>query len=176
MNSVTDFADVVHEVQRLVESLDEDQWSAPTPCDEWDVSAVVDHLLDLQRNFRVTMTAGPKQTTSTFQDNAAVLIATFEEEGALERTVTTRLGGIPGLTALNILIMEHLVHGWDLGRATGRTPSFADSVVERTLTFAHVMSPQLPPQLRNFKDPQPVPGDASALDRLAAVSGRTVTS
>ncbi|MEV7084559.1 TIGR03086 family metal-binding protein [Streptomyces sp. NPDC093085] len=175
MTSVTDFATVAREVQRLVESFDEQEWSLPTPCDEWDVRAVVDHLLDVQGRFRVTMTGGEKPATSTFEDNTTALIAAFGQEGALERTVTTRLGHLPGRTALDILTMEHLIHGWDLGRATGRTPSVGDSVVERVIAFCEIMKPRLPPHLRNFKDAQPVTEGASALDRLAALSGRTVT-
>ncbi|QFR96869.1 hypothetical protein [Streptomyces tsukubensis] len=62
----------------------------------------------------------------------------------------------------------------DLARAVGRTPSFDEAVVEREITFAQSLSPQLPPHLRRFKDPHPVPEDASAIDRLAALLGRTV--
>jgi uncharacterized protein (TIGR03086 family) len=176
MTAVTDFADVALEVRRLIESFDEKEWSSPTPCDEWDVRAVVDHLLDVQRAFRVTMTGEAQQITSSFEDNTTVLSAAFEQEGALERTVTTRLGHILGRTALDILTMEHLIHGWDLGRATGNVPAFADSVTERILGFCEVMSPQLPPHLRNFKDPQPVADNAPVIDRLAAMSGRTVAA
>lgn len=174
MKPVSEFAEVVDEVQRLVESIDEPQWAAPTPCDEWDVRALVDHLLDLQRNFRFTMTGEVAPENSTFQDNVAVLVASFEEEGALERTVTTRLGEMPGSTALNILTMEHLAHGWDLARALGRTPAFDEATAERELAFARSMSGKLPPHLRRFKDPQPTPKDAPAIDRLAAQLGRTV--
>ncbi|MFE9687068.1 maleylpyruvate isomerase N-terminal domain-containing protein [Streptomyces sp. NPDC006285] len=75
MTALTDFAGVALEVQRLIESLDEKQWSSPTLCEEWDVRAVVDHLLDVQRKFRVTMTGETKQITSTLQDNTTVLIS-----------------------------------------------------------------------------------------------------
>ncbi|GAA3728832.1 TIGR03086 family metal-binding protein [Streptomyces tremellae] len=168
-------ADVAREVGRLIESLDGKEWSLPTPCSKWDVHAVVDHLLDVQRRFRVTMTGGDKPTTSAFQDNTAVLVAAFEQEDAPARTVTTRLGHMPGRTALDILTMEHLIHGWDLGRATGRVPSFTDSVAERIIAFCEFMNPRLPPHLRNLKDPQPVAEDAPGVDRLAALSGRTVS-
>ena len=144
------------------------------PCDEWDVRTVVDHLLDLQRNFRVTMTGETKSEKATFHDNVTVLVAAFEQEGALERTVTTRLGQIPGLVALNILTMEHLTHGWDLAHAVGRMPSFEENVAERTIEFAQMMSPKLPPHLRRFKDSQPAPAGAPAMDRLAALLGRTI--
>ncbi|KIF77180.1 hypothetical protein QR77_31560 [Streptomyces sp. 150FB] len=81
--------------------------------------AVVDHLLDLQRNFRVTMTGEAKPADSTFRDDVAELVDAIEAGGALERTVTTRLGRIPGPAALNILIMEHLAHGWDVRSLPG---------------------------------------------------------
>lgn len=174
MHPVSDLADVLSEVGQLIESFDEHQWTAPTPCDDWDVRAVLDHVLDLQRNFRVTMTGGAKPENSTFKDNATVLLAAFGAEGALERTVTTRLGQISGETALNILTMEHLAHGWDMAQAVGRRPSFDEAVVERVIAFSTMMGPKLPPRLRRFKDPRPAPESAPAIDRLAALLGRTV--
>ncbi|MGW7271888.1 maleylpyruvate isomerase N-terminal domain-containing protein [Streptomyces sp. NPDC054864] len=44
-----DAAAVLDSVVRLVESLDEREWSASTPCEAGDVRAVVDHLLDVQQ-------------------------------------------------------------------------------------------------------------------------------
>lgn len=174
VSAVTDIADVLDRVVRLVDSLDEGEWSAPTPCDEWDVRAVVDHLLDVQQRFLSNLTGEAVRTNRTVRENAATLTAAFQEEGALERVVPDRLGDITGLTLLNILMMEHLAHGWDLAQAVGRDPSFDEETAARTLDFARMMSPKVPPALRRFKDPQAVPQGAPAVDRLAAYLGREV--
>jgi uncharacterized protein (TIGR03086 family) len=174
MSAVADCADVLDRVVRLVDSLDEEEWAAPTPCDEWDVRAVVDHLLDVQQRFLANLTGEPIRTNFTLRENAAMLKDAFQEEGALDRIVPDRLGDITGLTLLNILMMEHLAHGWDLGQAVGRDPSFDEEVAARTIDFARMMSPKVPPPLRRFKPPQPVRQGGPAIDRLAAFLGREI--
>ncbi|MEV4596209.1 TIGR03086 family metal-binding protein [Amycolatopsis sp. NPDC049253] len=173
---VTDLANVLDEVGRLIDSLREQQWSARTPCDDWDVRALVDHLLDLQRTFQSNLTGQTVPPISDYRSSVAALIAAFQADGALQRTVPDRLGDISGLTSLNILITEHLAHGWDLARAIGVTPSFDETVTNRAIEFARALGPTLPPQLRRFKDSRPVADDAPAIDRLAALLGRTVTT
>ncbi|MGP2436932.1 TIGR03086 family metal-binding protein [Streptomyces sp. JW3] len=175
MSAVSDLSSVLDQDVRLVDSVREGEWSLPTPCDEWDVRAVVAHLVDVQQRFLATLTSRPVRTGSTFGENAELLTAAFAQDGALERVVADRLGDITGLTLLNILVMEHLAHGWDLGQALGRPPAFDEEVTRRTIDFAQEMSPKVPPSLRRFADPQPVRQDAPAIDRLAALLGRGVS-
>lgn len=172
-STVADLSGVLAEAGRLIGGLDDAQWSAPTPCPDWNVRAVVEHLLDMQRRFHVSLTGGTLPDSAGFTANAAALTAAFSQDGALERIVEDRLGPIPGQVLLNILIMENLAHGWDLGRAAGQAPVFDPAVAERTIGFVHLMRPRVPPHLRQFAEPQPVPGGAPALDRLVALLGRT---
>ncbi|MGQ4514692.1 TIGR03086 family metal-binding protein [Streptomyces sp. DW26H14] len=174
MSAVPELAAVLDQVVGLVDSVGEREWSAPTPCEEWDVRAVVGHLLDVQQRFLANLTAQPVRTRPDVGENAQLLVNAFAEEGALERLVPDRLGEITGLTLLKILMMEHLAHGWDLGQALGRPPVFDEEVVERTLDFVERMSPKVPPALRRFDEPQPVAPNAPAIDRLAARLGRKV--
>lgn len=174
VGAVSELTGVLDRVVGLVDSVEEEEWSAPTPCDEWDVRAVVDHLLDVQQRFLASLTGEAVQQDATFRENAAMLTTAFQEQGALERVVPDRLGDITGLTLLNILLMEHLAHGWDLAQAVGRDPSFDEGVAARTIDFARMRSPRVPPALRRFDAPQPVFADAPAIDRLAALLGREV--
>ncbi|GAA1331009.1 TIGR03086 family metal-binding protein [Pseudonocardia xinjiangensis] len=176
MSAVSELAAVLDQVVGLVDSVDEQEWSAPTPCEEWDVRAVVEHLLDVQQRFLANLTAQPVRTQPSFGENAQLLVSAFSEEGALERLVPDRLGEITGLTLLKILMMEHLAHGWDLGQALAHPPAFDEEVVDRTIDFVQQMSPKVPPALRRFDDPQPVAPDAPAIDRLAARLGRRVSA
>lgn len=176
MDPVTDFANVLDEVGRLIGSVTPQQWPAPTPCDEWDVRALVDHLLDLQQRFLANITGEPIRPDASYQDNAAMLTAAFGQSGALDRIIPDRLGDITGLTAMNILTTEFLGHGWDLAHALGTTPSFDDAVASRMIGFARALAPKVPPELQRFKGPQPVPDSAPAIDQLAALLGRTVAA
>lgn len=171
-NTVPELAGVLGEVGQLIDGLDEVQWSAPTPCDDWDVRAVVDHLVDMQRRFHLSLTGEARPADAGFVENAAALTSAFGEGDALERVVDDRLGPIPGQVLMDILIMESLAHGWDLGQASGHPLAFDEGVAARTIDFVYMMQPKVPPHLRQFKDPQPVPADAPAIDRLVALLGR----
>jgi len=48
-------------------------------------------------------------------------------------------------------------------------------IVERAIAVSRALLEQLPPGRSPFGTPQPVIGDAPALDRLAALLGRTLT-
>ncbi len=67
-----------------------------------------------------------------------------------------------------------LVHGWDLARATGQAGSFPEPLVEQELAFSRAMLDTMPVSNRPFAPPEPVPDDAVAIDRLAALLGRRV--
>ncbi|MFI6090717.1 maleylpyruvate isomerase N-terminal domain-containing protein [Streptomyces sp. NPDC051218] len=121
VGAVADAAEVLDRVVRLVESLDERESSASTPCEAWDVRAVVDHLLDVQQRFLANLTGEAIQTNSTLRENAAMPTTAFQEQGALDRVVPDRLGDITGLTLLDVMVMEHLAHGWTSGRRWGAT-------------------------------------------------------
>jgi uncharacterized protein (TIGR03086 family) len=73
---------------------------------------------------------------------------------------------------LHLRIAEALVHGWDLARATGRTVSFPDDVVEQEIAFSREFLPRVPPDRAPFGPSRPVPDDAAPLDRLVALLGR----
>jgi uncharacterized protein (TIGR03086 family) len=64
------------------------------------------------------------------------------------------------------------VHGWDLARATGRTVSYPDDVVEQEIAFSREFLGRIPPDREPFAPSRPVPADAAPLDRLVALLGR----
>ncbi|MFI1394601.1 TIGR03086 family metal-binding protein [Streptomyces sp. NPDC020681] len=188
---VTAFTDIVDTVAHLVETVTDDQWTAPTPCSDWNVRQLVDHLLTGQRVFTEVMAEqptadGPEQPVGTesmpaslkaaFRQSAGTLVAAFAPPGALERTVQAPIGAVPGVVALHLQTMEHLVHGWDLAQATGRKALFDDTAVERETEFARGLVAQLPPAPDGpFAPSRTAMADAPAIDRLAALLGREIT-
>jgi uncharacterized protein (TIGR03086 family) len=89
--------------------------------------------------------------------------------------VSVRFGTVPGAVALHLRITELLVHGWDLAWATGQAVAFPEDAAEQELAFSRQALKDIPPGRRPFAPPEPVAGDAPAIDRLAACLGRQVT-
>jgi uncharacterized protein (TIGR03086 family) len=121
----------------------EDAWSAATPCAEWDVRALVNHvggeelwtvpLLEGRTIAEVgdrfdgdVLGAEPKQA---FDSAAKAALVAFEEPGAAERTVHLSFGDTPSSEYAMQLIADHVIHGWDLAVATGNDAQIDDGLV-----------------------------------------------
>ena len=178
----------------LVAAIGADEWALPTPCTGWSVRDVVNHLVGGNLLFVRVLGGEPlppreellaasrtdrlgDDAAGAFRASADALLDAFRSDGALERVVTVPAGTVPGIAALHLRTVEALVHGWDVARATGRPLAFPDALVEQELAFTAATLPRLPPRPAGqgpFAPAQPVPDDAPALDRLAALLGRSV--
>ena len=102
------------------------------------------------------------------------LLTAVKSEGAMERTLATPIGQMPGATFACVVAFDGLVHGWDVAVASGQSMSVPDEVVDAVDGFARVA---ITDELRDagmFAAATQPPADASRLERLAAFSGRTV--
>lgn len=178
---------------QLVAGVRSDQWSNPTPCPEWTVRALVDHLVTGNRRFAAIVSGEeppPRETlgqaqgidqlgddpAGAYRDAAAALLAAFDRPGVLDRVFRVPAGPVPGVVALHLRITEALVHGWDLAHATGQPAQLPDDLAEEELAFARgAAAPDVPRTGRPFGPPLPIPDDAPAIDRLAAYLGRSAT-
>ncbi len=83
-------------------------------------------------------------------------------------------GEQPGEMILSVIVADHLVHAWDLSRATGIAHEISDELAEFAMAL---WSSALPEQARNgntFDVIQPCADDASSMDKVAAFTGRVV--
>lgn len=163
-------------------------WARATPCPGWTVAEVVHHVAQGNRIFTASLTGGPQPDPDgdtpyadperDYRESAAVLVDAFGQPGALDQTVTLPIGPLPATAALNLRIVEVLVHGWDVATAMEVSPPFDHQLAEQALTFTREMLAALPPSAlphRPFGPPQPVPDHAPALDRLVGLLGRRPT-
>lgn len=181
---IDDLARSFHAVGVLIAQVRHEQWSAPTPCTEWTVRALVDHLIGMNRVF-IALIAGhtPPQRQAVdhvehdpvgaYRDTAAALLAAFTAPGVLDREYQGPLGPASGAERLQIRLYDLLAHGWDLARATGQRAELPDDVADRSLAFART---QVSEQARpgRFDPAQTVDGHASGIERLVAFLGRPV--
>ena len=173
------------EADRLVAAVPPGQWGDPTPCDGWDLRALVGHLTAGHRRVAAGLRGeevtdadgvdgdGGEGPAAAHRAGVDELLAAARAPGALDRTVSIPFGTVPAAMALHLRLVELLVHGWDVARASGGTARCPDAVVEEALAFRRAALAELPPEDRPFAAPRPVADDAPALDRLVALLGRS---
>jgi uncharacterized protein (TIGR03086 family) len=136
----------------LVDGVGTERWHDDTPCTEWDVRTLVNHLLYEQRwvpplfdGLTVEQVGdrfegdllGPDAsawpgTLSSAMDEAHTVVA---EPGALDKIVHLSFGDVPGHEYVMQLTADLAIHGWDLARATGQDDSLDPSVVALLLPW-----------------------------------------
>jgi uncharacterized protein (TIGR03086 family) len=174
---------------RLVAAVGDDQWEQPTPCSDWTVRQLVNHLVGgnrlTTRVVRGDQLPPPDQLgrrghldqlgddpAGAYRSSAHDLLEALRAPGALERTHTLPAGTLPGPGVVHLRTVETLVHGWDMARATGRPVPFPEDLCAQELRFSHDLLGRMPEERRPFAPSRPVAGDAPAIDRLVALLGR----
>jgi uncharacterized protein (TIGR03086 family) len=184
------FRAVGAEAQRLVDDVQPDQWHAPTPCTDWDVRQLVNHVAfgsllfaRVARGERDAFPPSPEERAADHlgDDPAAAfkaalqqLLDAFEAPGFFDGTYVSPLGEIPGAGLVQMRLTEQLIHGWDLARATSQQPEFPEPIVDQVLARMRQQMSGVPRRPEIFHDEQPAPQGASSIDQLAAFVGRAV--
>jgi len=186
---LTPLASALDGTGQLVAAVSEEQWDLPTPCTDWTVRQLVNHLVGGDRLTTLVLRGaalspldqlGSRGSVDQLGDDPATayrtsadeLLAALRAPDVLDRAHTLPVGTLPGPAVVHVRTVETLVHGWDLARATGRPPPWADELVEQELEFSRDLLRRLPEGRQPFAPSQPVDGDAPAIDRLAALLGR----
>ena len=188
--SVDQLARVIDAMGGLVAGIRDDEWTAQTPCTDWNVRQLVNHFVGGNHMFAAIL-CGDARTPEELEQfrrddhldsdpvggyrrSGRALLDAFSEPGVLDETFPTPIGVAPGNAVVHLRITELLVHGWDLARATSQPSPFPDDIAEQALQFTRARLPDVPPDRRPVAPPQPVADDAPAIDRLAACLGRRV--
>jgi uncharacterized protein (TIGR03086 family) len=157
----------------------------PTPCTSWDVAQLRDHVVGWLDTFASGFAdpdgKAPRSsldgyvpsadTVSSLRASAATLDAAIRA-GVPER-LSLGEGAMPGGMALDMIVWEYLVHGWDLARATGQPWSPPAEAVARSLAFAPAMlTDDYQGAGKPFAPRVAVPGSAGPFEQLLGLSGR----
>jgi uncharacterized protein (TIGR03086 family) len=183
MNPTEQLSQIIPALKGLVGTIWHGQLESPTPCEDFDVHGVIDHMIvgggsfaPMFRGETPTTVVAPfvygwvpaKEFSATMDD----LLAAVQSPGALERTIPSPFGEVPGETFARFVAVDGLLHGWDLAQATGQPWEPSAELVEAVEAFALVAISDEMRAAGAFKPALPAPADATPLERLVAFSGR----
>jgi uncharacterized protein (TIGR03086 family) len=157
-----------------------DQLDNPTPCDNFTVRGVLEHMVGgatmFTAAFRGEAPSDPPSgdALENFGPALGDLVEAMHAPGALDRTIQAPFGETPGEAFARFVVLDGLVHGWDMATATGQAYNPPDEVVADADAFARATLDPLRDG-DSFGAATEPPADATPIERLAAYTGRHVT-
>ncbi|MER5275970.1 TIGR03086 family metal-binding protein [Streptomyces sp. NPDC002809] len=164
----------------VVRGIDDSRLDDPTPCAEYDVRALISHLVQVVVNFTAlaarqdadfgkTPDAVTGDWRKRFGEETAALVGAWAAPGAEEGTAGSM--GFPARTVGHMVLGDLTVHAWDLARATGQEFVPDAHVVKEIGPAMEGMAPKAR-EAGMFGEPFPVPEGASPFARVLALTGR----
>ncbi|MFD9793561.1 TIGR03086 family metal-binding protein [Streptomyces sp. NPDC059070] len=168
-----------------VRAVGPDQWDLPTPCTEWTVRDLVNHLAVEQLWVAPLVTEGRTiadvgdaydgdvlgaDPAAAWESAKEAALAAFAGPGALEGTVELSYGKTPAAAYCSQMVADAVVHSWDLSRAIGADERLPRDLVDAAAAEFGGYADQLPRSL--FAEPVEPPADADAQVRMLAMLGR----
>jgi uncharacterized protein (TIGR03086 family) len=164
-------------LQHVLHTIAADDMSRQTPCTEFDVTQLTDHLLN-----SVTVIGGavdaelPRRDDSDSVERQIIAAArpaldAWHRHG-LDGMVMIGPNEAPAAVMAGVLSIEFLVHAWDYAMAVGRDVDATDSLAEYVLDLARgIITPEGRSNV-GFDQAVEVPAGASAMDQLIGFTGR----
>jgi len=168
-------------VTSLMNGLTPEHREMRTPCDKWNVHELIEHMCQGGH-----MIAGGLQDQSPPEEmpdyladgpangwaGAAAALQAAATPDALSSAHQMPFGEVPGEVAFSVITADHLVHAWDLARATSQDLSVSDELAGWALATWQVVVPAEGRTGDGFAAVVPVADDAGAVDQLVAYTGR----
>ncbi|WP_405587056.1 TIGR03086 family metal-binding protein [Streptomyces sp. NBC_01092] len=167
----------------VVRGIPDETLAAPTPCAEYDVKALVNHLFQVIVQFQrlaakeasdfgdaPDRVADGPEWRERLADEADRLVAAWSAPGAEDGT--TGAWDMPARLVGSMALLDLTVHVWDLARATGQDYPGADEAVVAELAGAVDTLAPTARKMGVFGEPVAEPEGASGFERLLARTGR----
>jgi len=160
------------------------QWSAPTPCSEWNVRTLVNHvageylwLPELMAGKTVS-DVGSRLDGDLLGDEPIEALASAtrsaqaaaDKPDSLTRTVHLSFGDVPGAEYLKQMAIDSVIHAWDLARAIGADETLDPELVD--FAFDELRRVAEDWRAGGAFGPAKEPADGSNQSRLLALTGR----
>lgn len=155
--------------------------SKPTPCSEFDVRGLLNHVIGglamlttAADGGKAAMPEGDQfgsDPAGVYDQRRRALITAVRGEGALDRNWEMPFGTMPGAMMAGIAFMEHLTHAWDVAKATGQETKLPADLVTECMELVTPMGAML--RMPGVCGPAvSVPDDAPPQDKFIAFLGR----
>lgn len=170
---------------QIASGISPDDLDRPTPCASFTVRGVLGHMIGGATQFAAAfrgetppdvpadVAEGP-DVVARAGSALAGLTSAIRSPGALDRTVAAPFGEMPGEAFARFVVLDGLVHGWDLATAMGQTYEPSDQLVAAVDAFARQA---IAPEMRDgdtFAAAVELSGNATPIERLVAFTGREV--
>lgn len=184
MDEVAAFGRATEGFLDRVRRVSEDQWSAPTPCSEWDIRALVNHVAG-EYVWVPEMLAGKTVAAVGDRFDGDLLgddplgrlgeardaaIAALAAPGVSERTVHLSFGDVAAVEYAKQMAIDSTIHSWDLARASGGNEQLDPELVE--LSYAELQRSAEDWRSAGVFGAQTQAADDSTQARLLAITGR----
>ncbi|TQF04368.1 TIGR03086 family protein [Kitasatospora acidiphila] len=186
------------EFERKLQAVRPEQWSWPTPCTEWNVRQLANHMTRGNLSYVRLLQGGDSAEFLRLRDVDALgadpvgayvssvreCARAFGQDGAMQRVLDYPLGPVTGRQALAVRTTDSTIHTWDLARAISAEESLDAGLVawiDEHLAEIYAGLAETPTAAetthRFFAAPEgTLPHDASQQSRLLHRMGRTPTS
>jgi uncharacterized protein (TIGR03086 family) len=172
--------------QRIVAGVRADQMHDPTPCPDWDVHDLLNHLVSGNLWVRPLVEGETIEDVGdrldgdhlggsplmAYEASAAEADLAFSDELSMSTLCAVSYGPVPGAVFCSHRFIEVLIHGWDLAKATGQDTTLDPELVEACLELVEPEREVLAAS-GAFGTPHEAPPDADPQTRLLAYLGRT---
>lgn len=185
MELIDAFDTAYAEWDRLVHRIGPEQWDAATPCADWSVRDLVNHLTG-EHLWAPHLLGGAtlaevgdrfdgdvlgERPVAAWEAAGAASREAFHRPGALEGSVHVTGGEEPAETYGWQMTTDLAVHGWDLAHGIGDRTRLSEELAAELLRRSEpVVGRGGIPGI--FEPAVEVPSDAPALDRLVGLLGR----
>ncbi len=182
---VARFQRAVNCVDASLHALAPDAWTRPTPCSEWDVRALVQHIVN-ELAWIAPLVEGKTiadvgdaldgdllgaDPLGAFHHHARAAHAALEQPGALSRTVALSYGKETAAGYAEQVTGDVLIHAWDLARAAGLDDELPEDLISWASGWAEAIAPMMA-GAGMLAPPVPVDDAADPQTRLLALFGR----
>ncbi len=161
-----------------------DQWSGSTPCTEWDVRMLVNHVAG-EYLWVPEMLAGRtiaevgdrldgdvlgSDPLQTLINASKAALAALDGPGALDTVTHLSFGDLPAREYVKQMAIDSVIHSWDLANGVGVDASLDPELVDFCYTDLQLSAAEW--RGAGVFGPETTPSDESNQARLLALTGR----